>query len=484
MLSKVLLLSSAIISLTVAYADVKTKKANVTAELGSEHELNVEELCRATVTIIDTGEATLGSGFMISDDGYIVTNNHVLDTENENDADVNVKLYDGTIAPAKLVGRNSDIDIALLKISSGKRLKYLTLGDSDQLRLAQPVLAIGSPLGLSNTVTSGIISNTARKDVANSIGQIGGGYCVDYIQTDVAMNAGSSGGPLIVAEGKQSGLVIGMCTAIISNWEFGVGINFAIPSNVINKTIQQLKKYGKIKHGYLGKLSFTSLTPDVLSTLGIREYSNAVCVSNIDHDSPASRAGMMKDDVILSINKISLSGQNTAKMIIPLLDVDSTVDIVVLRGNGRQTLRVQVGCDECRKELSSQKLYNDLANIQGEYIRELDMTVTNITPDLIGKLNIPYAQKGVVISNINLAYTQDINVGDLIESINLKTINDIDGLKKCLSELSFSSNNGTVVLKIIRKGETSMKAVKVFFRPLSKAQATTISKQALIQKVK
>ena len=440
---------------------------SINASMASKDEVSqvtiedvVQDLCDAVVNIVDLDDyhpTSLGSGFIVSDDGYIVTNNHVLGEENV--TKVNVILYDGTKLSAKVIGRDSRVDIALLQVSAGKKLKFLKFGDSDKIRVCQPVIAIGNPFGFDNTVTSGIISRKSR-NISNSIRQIGGGDLVDYIQTDASINNGNSGGPLILSTTKNLGEVIGMNTSMFSDSEVSSGINFAIPSNLIKSVVKQLKEYGKIKRAWLG-VSFVQLQPDVLTALKIKNYTNAVMVTKVDNESPASRAGIKPNDVILSINQLDLLHQNRANMIVSSLEVGSVIDVGILREDKKTTIKIRVGYKE-QEEHSNPSLLDDLKKLDGVYAKELGMTVANLNYDLVSKLSIPYNQHGVVISDISglVSNQHDINIGDVIMSINLKPITDTNALEKYIAEQK-SSQNTTVALYIKRGNESFFRVIPI-----------------------
>ncbi len=413
-----------------------------------------QDLCDAVVNIVDQAGNSIGSGFIISDDGYIVTNNHVVD--NENDKKPQVVCNDGSRLTAKIVGSDARFDIALLKVSAGQKLPFLKLANSDEIKLCQRVIAIGSPFGFENTVTSGIISRKSR-NISNSIRQIGGGDLVDYIQTDTSINNGNSGGPLIAASGKNTGKVVGMITSMFSDSDSSSGISFAIPSNNIKFAVSQLQEFGKIKRAWLG-VSFINLESTVLSALKISKYSNAVMVTKVEEDSPASVAGLLPNDVILAINKLELANINRANIIVASLVVGTTTELSVLREGKVIELKLRVGYKE-QNEPSEQNLFDALKKQSGLFVKELGMTVANISPELIGKLNLPYDQAGVIISDVNgiVCGHHDVNVGDVIISVNLKNISNIDEFQKTVSDVN--TLNATIAL-YIKRGNDS------FFRVL------------------
>src|SRR5207248_1531081 len=222
----------------------------------------------------------LGSGFVINADGYILTNNHVVDGA----ADIRVKFSDGRELTGRIVGRDDKTDLALLKVDA-TGLPVIPIGDSAKLEVGEPVMAVGNPFGLEQTVTTGIVSATGRA--------IGAGPYDDFIQTDASINPGNSGGPLINARGE----VVGVNTAIASGGSGGsVGIGFAIPTNLVKPVVTQLASAGHVVRGWLG-VSIQALTPDLAKTFGSTDATGAL-VSSVADGSPAQRAGLKQGDVI------------------------------------------------------------------------------------------------------------------------------------------------------------------------------------------
>ena len=450
-----LFLASASIQCLYAAKPVAEKKYTQIEDIASD-------LCEAVVNVVESDSNqrignSLGSGFIISEDGYIVTNNHVLGEENV--SRVMVVLHDGTRSLARVVGRDARVDIALLKISPGKRVKFLRLGDSDKVKLCQRVIAIGSPFGFENTVTSGIISKKSR-NISNSMKQIGGGDLVDYIQTDASINNGSSGGPLIIASGNNIGDVIAMNTTMFSDTDVSSGINFAIPSNLIKYVVKQLKQFGKIKRAWVG-VSFVPLQSDVLSALKIGGYKNAVMVTKVEPDSPAYRAGIRLNDVILSINSINLSGNNIAGLIVSALEIGSNVGVLILREEKKKLCKIKVGYKE-HDEQPGHGLANSLRQLSGIFIKELGMTVANISQDMMTQLGLSInSQQAVVVSDVNnmIAQQHDINIGDLILSINLRSVNDAAAMQKYISDIKTPDTR--IALYISRRGESFFRVLNI-----------------------
>ena len=227
---------------------------------------------------------SLGSGFIIDREGHIITNNHVIEEADE----IKVRLSDKEEYDAKLVGRDSKTDIALIKIDPPDGLPMVTLGDSDKLQVGEWVMAIGNPFGLSQTVTVGIVSALWRK--------IGAGPYENFIQTDAAINQGNSGGPLFNIRGE----VVGVNTAIFSTSGGNIGIGFATPINLAKNVVNQLKEKGRVVRGWLGVIVQT-VTPELADTFGLQEKKGAL-VADIDPDGPAAQAGIQKGDIIIAFD--------------------------------------------------------------------------------------------------------------------------------------------------------------------------------------
>jgi len=263
-----------------------------------------------------------GSGFVIGQEGLIVTNNHVIEGAKE----VTVTLASKEEYPAKIVGRDPKTDIALLKIEPKGTLPAAALGDSDRLRVGEWVMAIGNPFGLSNTVTAGIVSAKGRV--------IGAGPYDDFIQTDASINPGNSGGPLFDMQGQ----VVGINTAIIPN---GRGIGFAVPVNLVKSLLPQLEATGEVTRGYLG-VSIQSITPELEKSLGLTDRKGAL-VAEVTKGSPAESAGITRGDVIVQFDGKEIPEMRTLPALVAATLVGKEVPVGILRNGTEITLRVQVG---------------------------------------------------------------------------------------------------------------------------------------------
>jgi len=268
-------------------------------------------------------QQSLGSGFIIDKDGYIITNNHVVERADE----IKVKLVDGREFDAKVVGRDSKTDLALIKIwSPFKDLPVLPLGDSDSIRVGDWVLAIGNPFGLEHTVTKGIISATGRV--------IGSGPYDNFLQTDAPINPGNSGGPLVDLKGE----VIGINTAIVAT---GQGIGFAIPSNMSKSVISQLREKGRVARGWIG-VSVQSITPEIGKAIGLKELKGAL-VTDIFQGGPADSGGMKRGDIIIAFEGKEVKNISDLPRLVAGTPAGKTIEVRVLRNGKQMNLKITVG---------------------------------------------------------------------------------------------------------------------------------------------
>lgn len=267
----------------------------------------------------------LGSGFIISESGEIVTNNHVVQGADK----VTVKLADGRSFTAKVVGTDKLTDLALLRVEAGEKLPAIDFGASSSLRAGDEVFAVGNPFGLGGTVTSGIVSATSRN--------INSGPYDDFIQTDAAINQGNSGGPLFNSEGK----VVGVNTAIYSPDGGSVGIGFAVPSDMVQRVIADLRDDGSVDRGWLG-VQIRPMTPEVAAVLGLDGPKGAV-IENLDPNGPAAKSGLKAGDIVLSFAGTEIGELRDLTRAVADAAQKSTQDVVVLRKGAEQTIQVELG---------------------------------------------------------------------------------------------------------------------------------------------
>lgn len=369
---------------------------------------------------------SLGSGFIIDAGGIVVTNNHVI-----NDADkIKVILTDNTKLDAKIIGRDPKTDLALLKVESRKPLPAVKFGNSDTARVGDWVLAIGNPFGLGGTVTSGIISARARN--------IHAGAFDDFIQTDAAINRGNSGGPLF----NMNGEVVGINSAIFSPTGGNIGIGFAIPANLVQPVINQLKAKGKVERGWLG-VKIQEVDDEIANSLGLKETAGALVVE-VTPQSPAARMGIIAGDVIMKFNGRDVGQTHSLPRIVAETPIGKTVPVVVWRSRKMVSLNVTILEMKEEKPSAGSKLS---AKPGSSHV--LGMELSPLTAQLRSELNIPADSNGAVVVKENDATERGVTVGDVILQINDRTVTSPQEVKE---EITVSQKAGRdyVLLRILR----------------------------------
>ncbi|MDR2416980.1 MAG: Do family serine endopeptidase [Holosporales bacterium] len=403
----------------------------------------------------------LGSGFIVDAAGYILTNYHVVADADE----IFVTFYDDTEIKAHIVGKDKRSDVALLKVDTEKPLPAVTWGDSDATCVGEWVLAIGNPFGLGGSVTVGVVSHKAR-DISARFKDAGIGD-VDYIQTDAAVNRGSSGGPLFSVDGR----VIGMITAVFSEMGVNAGLNFAIPSNVLRKNVEQLRKFGKVKRGWLG-VYVDPLSADVAESLGLGKAHGGTIV-RIFPDSPAAHAGLQLGDIIVAIDDKSIVDGNRLPRLIADLPIGKVLPIKVIRNGKELMLNVTVGDrDESGNDAEEGFLKPISGAPQGKYIPALELNVDTISPELARLFDIPEEMKqGVVVTSVKKssdAVEKDVRQGDLIARVNQDTIANVAEFEKKLK--AAREIRTSVALLVYRDGVSFYRALR--FKKEGKAGTT------------
>jgi serine protease Do len=350
---------------------------------------------------------SLGSGFLIRSDGYLVTNNHVVDHATA----ITVKLADGREFPAKVVGRDAKTDLALLKINA-TNLPVIPLGDSAKLAVGEPVMAIGNPFGLSGTVTTGIVSAEGRV--------IGEGPYDQFIQTDASINPGNSGGPLVNSLGE----VVGINTAIFSQSGGSVGIGFAIPINEAKTILPELLATGHVTRGYLG-VSIQSLTPDLAKALHLSQEKGALVAQVMPH-TPAAKAGVKTGDVITTYNGHAIASSRDLPRLVAATPIGQTATLQVLRDGKPLTLTAQIA------ELPEPQ---QLAEATTPAQAQLGISVEPLTPTLAKQLGVPDTT-GVVVAGVkggSPAADAGIQPGDVIVTANQQPVPSVAALRQVLA---------------------------------------------------
>jgi serine protease Do len=373
-------------------------------------------------------QRSLGSGFVIDQSGFIITNNHVVEKADQ----IQVKLADGTALEAKVVGKDPKTDLALIKVEPKSALIALALGDSDKAEVGEWVVAIGNPFGLGGTVTQGIISAKGRV--------IGAGPYDDFIQTDASINPGNSGGPLL----NMAGEVIGINTAIVSG---GAGIGFAIPSNLAREILPQLKEKGSVTRGWIG-VTIQEVTPELAKSFGLKEPRGAL-IADVVKGDPADAAGIKVGDVIVRFGDRDIHDSNELPRVVGNYAVGQRVNVTVIR-NGKQTvIPVTIGKYPEGKPTPLG---------ESETGTDLGMTVRELTPQLARQLGLP-ATSGLVVTDVSgggLAAEAGIQPGDVIREINRKPVKTV----KQYQEIVGRAKPGDTLLLLVQHGEvTAFRAI-------------------------
>jgi len=371
--------------------------------------------------------SALGSGFIISADGYIVTNNHVV--EGADKVTVNFGDSKSEGLPAKIVGTDSETDLALLKVESSKPLPVLAFGDSDAMEVGEWVVAIGNPFGLSNTVTAGILSAKGR--------DIHSGPFDNFLQTDASINPGNSGGPLL----NMAGEVIGINTAITAN---GQGIGFAIPSNLAEKVIKDLREGKKVSRGWLG-VTIQDVNEDVAKALGLKDAKGALIGSTMPGE-PADKAGLRAGDVIIRVDNADVSNASELTRSVAGLKPGTKAEVTVLRDGKEMKFSVTLG------ERASHMGAGQGGQSEGS---DLGVSIKPLTPEDARSLQLNADVKGLLIVNVangSPAAEAGLRNGDVILSANLKPVTTAGELSSIIQKEG--RKRGALMLQINRRGES------------------------------
>ncbi|RMD48839.1 MAG: DegQ family serine endoprotease [Ignavibacteria bacterium] len=369
----------------------------------------------------------MGSGVIVSSDGYILTNNHVVNGADE----VKVRLMDKRTFTAKIIGTDPKTDIALIKIDA-ENLPKIQLGDSDKLQVGETVLAIGSPLSenLEHTVTMGIVSAKGRSNVGLADYE-------DFIQTDAAINPGNSGGALINLDGK----LVGINTAIATRSGGFQGIGFAVPVNMAKSVMKSLKEHGTVIRGWLGAY-IQNVTPQIAEAMGLDVQEGAL-ISDVMKDSPAEEAGIEAGDVVVEFNGKKIKNSTQLRNMVAATPPDTEVELKVLRDGEEKTITVTLG------ELKNE----EISKTENEKYSDLfGFGVAPVNDKLIKKYDLPEDAKGVVVINLNRrsnAAEAGLNEGDIILGMNNKKIESLSDFKKIADNLKGGDN----VFLRVRRGE-------------------------------
>ena len=395
---------------------------------------------------------SLGSGFIISADGFVVTNNHVISPPNSNATleEITVTMPDGTEYEAELVGSDAASDLAVLKINADRSFPFVTFGDSSAARVGDWVVAIGNPFGLGGTVTSGIVSAIQR-----TTGQ--GGAYDRYIQTDASINRGNSGGPLFDMRGN----VIGINNAIFSPSGGSVGIGFAIPAETAAPIVRQLMAGEEIERGFLG-VGLQPMDDDLADSLGLQRNRGEL-VQSVQEDSAAEAAGLRPGDIIIEINNREVTSDQTVSIIVGNLDPGTRIPMKVLRDGNQLELTATLGKRPTEEELMrSQQVFDPDAETpmdpdasDGNVEEKLGLQVITMTPQIRNSLGVGEETNGLVIAAVDPnsdAGRKGLRRGDIILSANYEAVDTIEALN---AQIAAAEEDGrdAVLLRIKRRGQ-------------------------------
>ncbi len=391
-------------------------------------------------------ERSLGSGFIISKDGYIVTNNHVVKGADVVRVNLEGSSGQSTSYPAQVIGTDEETDIALLKIDAGKSLPFAAFGNSDKLEVGEWVLAIGNPFGLDHTVTAGIVSAKGR--------DIRSGPFDNYVQTDASINPGNSGGPLINMKGE----VIGINTAIIAQ---GQGIGFAIPSNMAARVIEQLKDGGRVQRGWIG-VSIEDVDDNTAKALALGDMRGSL-ISAVVPNGPADQAGIKVGDIVTQVNGTSV--QNSSQFLRAIADLrpGNTPNLTLWRNGKTTTVKVTLG-ERTAENLSGQRSNGGQATPAPQQNAEtaaLGMQLRPVTEKEAGSLRLP-SVTGLLVTSVeanSAAGEAGLRKNDVVLLVNMKPVNSVDDFTQVVK--SEGKQRGAVVLQIYRDGQAAFRSLPV-----------------------
>lgn len=385
----------------------------------------------------------LGSGYIISADGYIVTNNHVIDGAD----DIEVETFGHKTLKAKLIGRDLKTDVALLKVDSKDPLPFVSFGDSDKMRVGDWVVAMGNPLGQGFSVSAGIVSARGR--------ELNGTYD-DFLQTDAAINKGNSGGPLFNVNGE----VIGMNTAILSPSGGSIGIGFSMASNVVSKVVDQLKQYGETRRGWLG-VRIQDVSQDVADAMGLAAAQGAL-VTDVP-DGPGKDAGILSGDVIVTFNGKDVKDSKELVRIVADAPIGDTVPVVVLRDGKKTDLSVKLGRREDAEAKSEPAADKSTKPAKPETTVVLGLTLQPITDDMVSDLGLQPGDKGLVVMKVDVAsqaYTKGLREGDVITDAGQQKVTSIRDLEDRVTEAK-EAGRKSLLLMVRTQGDPRFVALSL-----------------------
>jgi serine protease Do len=390
---------------------------------------------------------SLGSGFVIDEDGIIITNNHVIADADE----ITVNFSDGSKLSAELVGTDPKTDIAVLRVEPITPLTAVPFGNSDEARIGDWVMAIGNPFGLGGTVTLGIVSAVGR--------DISSGPYDDFIQTDASINRGNSGGPLFNMQGE----VIGINTAIISPSGGSIGIGFSIPASLATGIIDQLVEFGETRRGWLG-VQIQSVTEEIAESLGLEKASGAL-VSGVVKDGPAEKSGIQSGDVILTFDGKEVDQMRDLPRIVADTPVDKTVDVDILRKGERQTIGVTLGrLEDGEKKLTSLATGKDDEPEEEKTQSILGLTLTELTEEARADTKISEDIDGLLVKEVesgSAAQDKGIQPGEVIVEIGQEPVTSLDAAATQISALKKEGRKNALLMVASPTGDIRFVVVRI-----------------------
>ena len=396
---------------------------------------------------------SLGSGFIISADGYVVTNNHVITAEGQGEVEsITVTMPDRSEYPAELVGRDAASDLAVLKIKSTRPLPFVKFGDSSRARVGDWVIAIGNPFGLGGSVTAGIVSAVYRNTGS-------GGAYDRYIQTDASINRGNSGGPMFDMQGN----VIGINNAIFSPSGGNIGIGFAIPSEIAAPIVEKLRAGQEIERGYLG-VRIQPLNEDIADSLGIA-HNRGEFIQGVEPGGAADKAGLKAGDVIMKVNGKDVTPDQTLSYLVANLSPGTRIALDIIRDGKRSTVSATVGRRPSEEELAKQQMFDPDAQSmedgsqgaqpsEGLIEKSLGVQVIPLTPAIARQLGAQDGVQGVVITGVDPsgdAASKGLQRGDIVLSANYKAVKQPADLEAAVKEAK-TAKREALLLQIQRRG--------------------------------
>ncbi|HEY7978524.1 MAG TPA: Do family serine endopeptidase [Rhizomicrobium sp.] len=385
---------------------------------------------------------SMGSGFVINKDGFIVTNNHVVADGKK----ITVKFPDGREFNAKLIGTDAATDVALLKVKSDKPLPSVEFGDDRQVRVGDWVIAVGNPFGLSNTVTAGIVSSIGR--------DVGNGPYTDFIQIDAPINRGNSGGPTFNIQGK----VIGMNSMIFSPSGGSVGIGFAIPATTIHDVVAQLQAHGRVARGYLG-VEIQSITPEMAASLGSKTMKGAI-VASVSPGGPAAQAGMMAGDIVLAVNGKPVEDSRDLTRRVAGLPAGGTAAFTLMRNGTTKTVTAKIGAKKDTQVASNSPQKDSRAPATAQ---AMGLGLAALTPETRHAFNLGDNVIGVVVTKVDPnsdAADKGLEPGDVLVSIANRPVRSPQDVKASVAAAQ-AAHRDTVLVLVSGQGGQRFVAIKL-----------------------